>query len=302
MLKNVAKKPTCKTLTNAKPYEIDPEAELSYRGHVAQVDLPLDDAPKQKYHHFGSSDTCIYCGLNAANEFKVPFCKRKGNVAPAKESAPAKKYEACHVTHPVLKFGKLEIHGGSCCSPKVKDCDIYIGFDHGMKMTTASMPWKRGTKGHVEEVYYHVSDMHAPKQPKEFKALVEWTLKQMQDGKKIHAGCIGGHGRTGTFFAALAAMQNEVVVEDAIEFVREHYCKKAVECAEQITFLKKHFGVKTKAKASKSWGGPSTTKGTKKITKWADRWENKGADEFDVIKPEPRPHNVWGRTLGEEDI
>jgi hypothetical protein len=268
---------------------------------------PADSAKLERYHHFGGSDTCIYCGLLAENEFKKPFCPRKGNEigGTTKIGGTPKKYEACHATHPVLKFGKLEIHGGSCSVPKIKGCDIYIGFDHGMQITTKSLPWKRGTKGHVEEVYYHVSDMHAPTQPKEFKALVEWTLEQMQAGKKVHAGCIGGHGRTGTFFAALAAMQNEVVVEDAIEFVREHYCKKAVECAEQITFLKKHFGVKTKAKASKSWGGPTkkgATKGAKKITKWADRWEGGSKDEFDVIKPEPRPHNVWGHTLGEEDI
>lgn len=304
MLKNVAKKPTCKMLTNAKPYEIDPEAELAFREHRHPGDISLPaPKPKKKFHHFGSSDTCIYCGMYAANEFKKPHCPRKGNKV-SSSTKPVKSYEPCHVTHPVLKFGELEIHGGSCCSPKVKGCDIYIGFDHGMQMTTASMPWKRGTKGHVEEVYYHVTDMTAPKQPKEFKALVEWTLEQMKAGKKIHAGCIGGHGRTGTFFAALAAMQNEVVVEDAVQFVRDNYCKKAVECTEQIKFLKKHFGVETKVKPSKSWGGTTgTTKGSKKVTKWADRWEDeKVDDQFDVIKPEPRPHNVWGRTLGEEDI
>lgn len=255
----------------------------------------------KKFHHFGSSNVCIYCGLMADNEFDKPLCPRTGNKAPAKAGV-TKTYEACHVTHPVLKFGKLEIHGGSCNSPKVKGCDVYIGFDYGMHMTMASMPWKRGTKGYVEEIYYHVADMTAPKQPKEFKALVEWTLEQMKAGKKVHAGCIGGHGRTGTFFAALAATQTEVVVEDAIMFVRENYCKKAVECNEQITFLKKHFGVKTEAKASKSWSGATKgTKGSKKISKWADRWED-DSNDFDVIKPEPKTHNVWGRSLGEEDI
>jgi hypothetical protein len=338
LARNGEKRPDCKVLNNGNPDQVDvrhyalksdhtffgkngicvdcnvcaDDADYDMvackrRGHRAaevhdsgEQALSLLETPKKKFHHFGSSDACIYCGLLLGNEPNKPLCPRKGNAVPAAKSAPAKKYEACHVTHPVLKFGKLEIHGGSCNSPKVKGCDVYIGFDSGMQMTMASMPWKRETKGHVEEVYYHVADMTAPRHPKEFKALVEWTLEQMKAGKKVHAGCIGGHGRTGTFFAALAATQTEVPVEDAIQFVRDNYCAKAVECDDQIKFLKKHFGVETKVKGSKSWTGSS--KGSKKkISSWASRWQDED-DDFDVIKPEHGPNNVWGRSLDEGDI
>ena len=55
--------------------------------------------------------------------------------------------------------------------------------------------------------------------------------------------CIGGHGRTGTFFAALVAhMMPEV--KDPIAYVRENYCNEAVETEEQIAFLIEHFGVR----------------------------------------------------------
>lgn len=297
LARNANKRPNCKVL-GGEPDQVDVS-----RYERIEVKRPsLLETPKKKFHHFGASDTCIYCGILLGNEPSKPLCPRNNNAAPKSilpKNAPAKKYEPCHVTHPVLKFGDLKIHGGSCNSPKVKNCDVYIGFDGGMHMTVDSMPWKRGTKGHVEEVYYHVSDMTAPKHPKEFVALVEWTLEQMKAGKKVHAGCIGGHGRTGTFFAALAATQTEVPVEDAIQFVRDNYCAKAVECPEQITFLKKHFGVKTEVKGSKSWTG---TKATKKISTWADRWKDDDADFVAVVKPEKVSTNVWGRTLGEEDL
>ena len=38
--------------------------------------------------------------------------------------------------------------------------------------------------------------------------------------------------------------------DDAIAYVREHYCKEAVETKSQVDFLMKHFGVKTATPAS----------------------------------------------------
>jgi hypothetical protein len=132
------------------------------------------------------------------------------------------------------------VYGGSCLSPAVFDADVYIGFDHGMKLTAASWPW-HADKGPVE-VYFPVTDMHAPMDAVEFRNLVEWTAAQIKAGKKVHAGCIGGHGRTGTFFAALVAFMTGET--DAITYVRKHYCQKAVESESQIKFLEKHYGVK----------------------------------------------------------
>ena len=82
--------------------------------------------------------------------------------------------------------------------------------------------------------------MNVPDDPAEFKKMVTWTLQQLDEGKKVHCGCIGGHGRTGTFLAALCAEAGE---KDAITYVRKNYCKKAVESTKQAEFLTKHFGV-----------------------------------------------------------
>ncbi|MEY9560454.1 protein-tyrosine phosphatase family protein [Sinorhizobium fredii] len=144
----------------------------------------------------------------------------------------------CFAGHPALKLpgSELLIYGGSCLTPAVKDADIYIGFDAGMRFTERHWPWKKGS-----ELLFKVPDMGVPEKPEEYKKLLAWTRKQLDDGKKVHCGCIGGHGRTGMFLAALVASFGE---KDAVSYVREHYCHKSVESRIQIQFLCDHFGVK----------------------------------------------------------
>ena len=85
--------------------------------------------------------------------------------------------------------------------------------------------------------------------------LITWTVDQLHAGHKVHAGCIGGHGRTGLFLAALYAhMTGEA---DAIAHVRKHYCEKAVETKKQVDFLVKHFGVKEADPIKFSYSGKS---------------------------------------------
>jgi hypothetical protein len=143
----------------------------------------------------------------------------------------------CYEGHHPLKLpgGDLVIYGGSCLTPKIEDADIYIGFDSSMKLTGKQYPWNGSS-----EVLFLIQDMGAPVRVGDFKKLVEWTLDKLVAGQKIHAGCIGGHGRTGTFFAALVATLGE---KNAVAYVREHYCNRAVESQEQIKFLVEHFGV-----------------------------------------------------------
>lgn len=150
----------------------------------------------------------------------------------------AKPLVRCFETHKPLTIGEYQIYGGSCSSPIVKDADVYIGFDHSMTMTENSWPWKENPS---TEVYFHITDMQAPSNAKDFLQLIAWTAEQLKAGKKVHAGCIGGHGRTGTFLAALVTHMTGM--KDSITYVRTHYCKKAVESTVQIAFLGKHFGI-----------------------------------------------------------
>ena len=166
----------------------------------------------------------------------------------------------CFHDHPGLKLPGTEftIYGGSCSSPIIGDADVYIGFDHGMKFTARHWPWKKGA-----EVLFSVPDMGVPKQPDEFKKLVAWTKKQVEAGLKVHCGCVGGHGRTGMFMAALVSAFGE---PDAIAYVRKNYCDKAVESSAQIKFLCEEFGI-TKAAPAKSWDGGASSKAKKSTGK-----------------------------------
>jgi len=173
--------------------------------------------------------------------------KKVSSVLPLRPAAttPAKApaYRKCYEGHPPLTIGDFVIYGGSCSSPVVSDADVYVGFDYGHAKTPQSYPWMPG-----DSFYFPITDMHAPSDFAQFKNLLTYLSVQLTAQKKVHIGCIGGHGRTGTVLAALVAtMTGEL---DAINYVRKHYCEKAVESKAQVDFLVKNFGI-TSAPAAK---------------------------------------------------
>lgn len=174
---------------------------------------------------------------------------------PKPGKAPKSLTGRCYEKHPPLPLRDgLVIYGGSCLTPLIDDADVYIGFDGGMRMSPRSWPWNPG-----HEVIYPIQDGQVPKNLGNFKTLIGWTIQQLEAGAKVHAGCIGGHGRTGTFFAAL--VRTMVGEEDAIAYVRKHYCPKVVESDVQVNWLHEHFGIKKQAPSKahlgsgKSFGG-----------------------------------------------
>jgi hypothetical protein len=176
------------------------------------------------------------------NRFFAADDKPKTPAAIFDDYEPSKSqsaYISCADNHPALKIPGTEfvIYGGSCIHPFVKDADVYIGFDWGMKYSKQSYPWNAGRT----EFLFQIDDMAAPRDPVEFKKLVDWTVEQLRAGKKVHCGCIGGHGRTGTFLAALVSVMSDE--KDSITYVRKNYCSKAVETSGQIRFLEKEFGI-----------------------------------------------------------
>lgn len=163
-------------------------------------------------------------------------------------SSTGGQFARCYESHPALDVGEFKIYGGSCFSPIVDDADVYIGLDSGMKISRV-YPWDE-EDGPIK-VLFPIRDMHAPDDVEGFKKMIDWIIVQLISHKKVHVGCIGGHGRTGTVFAALvASMMQE---KDAITYVRKHYCEKVVESQEQINFLSKHYGV-TPVKPTKGHG------------------------------------------------
>jgi protein-tyrosine phosphatase len=64
--------------------------------------------------------------------------------------------------------------------------------------------------------------------------------------------CQGGHGRTGTALAIICSLLNIIPEnEDPVKWVREKYCKKAVESNEQLNYIELITGRLTKEEAYK---------------------------------------------------
>jgi hypothetical protein len=147
---------------------------------------------------------------------------------------------SCYESHkPMPLPGGFFINGGSCIHPAVLDADIYVGLDGGFAPSSKAYPWLAKP---TVEFLYKISDYTAPKDNVSFAHLIAYLVEQIKAGKKVHVGCIGGHGRTGTVLAAVYATMGDD--KDAITYVRANYCKKAVESESQINFLAKHFGIK----------------------------------------------------------
>jgi protein-tyrosine phosphatase len=235
----------------------------------------------------------------------------KGKGAETKKSVG--KYQPwCYESHPAIDIGGGVFYGGSCNRPVVEDADIYIAFDYGHQPSSRSLPWTPGW-----EFEFRVKDHHAPNfaDTDDYIRLVEWTLEQLQGGARVHAGCIGGHGRTGMFLAALVGSQVPVPGQlSPIAWVREHYCQRAVESKDQIAFLAKHFGCEVNAKPSKvtppkkSWESNSKVSGwSSPVEKYRDRYGVQDPlpleyDDWDSIVPSSPRKNIWGSTLDPEDI
>ena len=206
--------------------------------------------------------------------------------APTKSSGA---YKACYHTHPTLLIGGGTLYGGSCISPLITDADVYIGLDTGMRVQPV-FPWEKETP--VQQILFPVTDMCAPSNANDFAKLVEFVCNQLQLGRHVHAGCIGGHGRTGTLFSAVFSVLNND--KDSINTVRKLYCSKAVESSEQISFLHKHFGI-AKVEGTKDSHAKGYNPSTKKSVGSSDLWPTSGASEIKKSKVAPfsSAKKVW---------
>lgn len=149
-------------------------------------------------------------------------------------------------THPNLVVcidgEKREIIGSSCINPSVDDADIFISLDEGAPVFDWEQPWYESTgQRHIRLL---IKDMSVPEDTDDFTACIEYISDKLKQGKKIHVGCAAGHGRTGLFLVALVQYNmGENLEQSAIDYVRENYCKKAVESTLQVLYLHYVFGV-----------------------------------------------------------
>lgn len=79
-------------------------------------------------------------------------------------------------------------------------------------------------------------DFGVPADPAELMAALQCALERARAGQRVELGCLGGHGRTGTALACLATLTGHPA-DDAVEWVRAAYCKKAIETDAQVEFV-----------------------------------------------------------------
>lgn len=215
-------------------------------------------------------------------------------------------YKPCYHTHPPYEVAPgITILGGSGVDPIHEDCDVYISLEARREVGPKNLPWNPGF-----DIVFPVRDFKVPDSAAEFRKLVDWTAEQLLSGAKVHAGCMMGHGRTGMLFAALRAVMHDP--KQAIQHVRENYCKKAVDTLEQVNWLVKHFGVDTAPQrergpylfdkgAYKGTSAGSYTTTTLPGVYTGDTWGNKQHPLFDDALHKPRRNNDegWFRQEGE---
>jgi hypothetical protein len=201
-------------------------------------------------------------------------------------------------SHPELRFDGIPgvLLGGSCLNPG--EAQDYVGFDSGMRMSQAAYPWN--AQEGVSFLFW-IQDGGVPTNPEEFGHLIDWLEARLRLGRRVHIGCIGGHGRTGMVIAALVAKL--LGEKDAIAWTRKHYCTKAVETNAQVTFLGEHFGI-TRRAASRAHVGKSYGS----VGRWSPQgtWGGSYSDAFPTSalpvretegwltrKPVSMPGSIW---------
>ena len=71
-------------------------------------------------------------------------------------------------------------------------------------------------------------DGGVPRDPQAAAMKIRGAFEAARAGKRVEVGCIAAHGRTGTVLACMAILAG-VPAEQAVDWVREHYCEKAIE-------------------------------------------------------------------------
>lgn len=162
---------------------------------------------------------------------------------------------SCHESHPPLEIGGGVLLGGNCRThTRHQGVDLYVALDSGQQHPYFDESMKLDTLPRC--VYYPIQNLGVPNNAEKFHALIHIIVEALEQGQRVHVGCIGGHGRTGMVLAAVAAVLG--VSDDPIAWVRENYCKKAVENSAQEGFLVVNFNCKmpkAKTKVDKPFAG-----------------------------------------------
>lgn len=128
----------------------------------------------------------------------------------------------CH-NGPVEVYPNLYLGSLGESSQMAKFCDILVPLAE-----CYGSIWDNGFRGEIW--YYPIRDYHVLPSDVADQA-VSRIVSALENKKKVGIFCLGGHGRTG-YLACLVL--GALDYADPIRYVRENYCKLAVESNEQI--------------------------------------------------------------------
>lgn len=143
----------------------------------------------------------------------------------------------CYMNHPPVAVNcEGSLFGGNGYVPARK-ADWYIDLNP-RKDVHAHRLYDTNDGGKYTN--FPIPNMGVPNLKKLHK-LVDAIVDALEQGKDVHVGCIGGHGRTGLVLACVVKRLEKR--DDAIHWLRQYYCPKAVESEAQVQFLHDHFGI-----------------------------------------------------------
>lgn len=140
-------------------------------------------------------------------------------------------------------------------------------------------------------IIYPWMDLTAPNDMGEIERACLWLLAELEAGKFVDIGCIGGHGRTGTLISCLLVMQG-MDPNMAISKIRQEYCSQAVESIAQTRFIQELAKATNPAMANivPSPYPTSNNTGSGYAQKASDYWKDKdsgytGPKDTAVVRP-----------------
>ncbi|HEV7758856.1 MAG TPA: protein-tyrosine phosphatase family protein [Acidimicrobiales bacterium] len=132
----------------------------------------------------------------------------------------------CHLSDVVLPDGtQVTAASFAALAPYGRDRPP----DHGLYLDEKwQPPWSHE---HLDWPDFGVPDDPAP-----VLAALGSLRDRARAGQRVEVGCLGGHGRTGTALAVLAVLGGHPP-DEAVAWVRAHYCTEAVETPDQEAFV-----------------------------------------------------------------
>lgn len=181
---------------------------------------------------YSSELYCFKCGGFVESEYT-------GNteIFPMVTGIQSHIYKCCHEQTKV-KVGDYIVwcSGTNAKTRKKPDLAVFldIGWIHRVTQvmsTGTSSGLSLGTANHPM-VYVDWPDMNVINLDL-YSKLVDYIVSEMQHGKQVEIGCVGGHGRTGTLLAGLLVKVEHLTGDEAIKKVKVNYCGKAIETGSQ---------------------------------------------------------------------